>query len=134
MINNYTQHLINKDDTVTTALIKLNELASDAILFLVDDDLKLYGSLTDGDLRRGLIEGKTLQARLQAFTQENPKKILYDNYLIDEIIKYRNNGFKILPIVNNNDVIIDVINFNKLISYLPLTAFIVSSLLIRCCV
>ena len=126
MINNYTQHLINKDDTVTTALIKLNELASDAILFLVDDDLKLYGSLTDGDLRRGLIEGKTLQARLQAFTQENPKKILYDNYLIDEIIKYRNNGFKILPIVNNNDVIIDVINFNKLISYLPLTAFIVA--------
>lgn len=126
MINNYKNHLINKDDTVTTALIQLNELASNAILFLVDDDLKLYGSLTDGDLRRGLIGGKTLQTRLKAFTQEKPKKILYDNYLIDEIIKYRKSGFKILPVVNNDDVIIDVINFNKLISYLPLNAFIVA--------
>lgn len=126
MINNFTEHLINKEETVTSALVKLNKLASNAILFLVDADFKLYGSLTDGDLRRGLINGKTLQTDLTDFIQKNPKKIIQNNYSVNDIIKYRNDGFDIIPLVNNDDIIIDIINFNNLKSYLPLSVFIVA--------
>ncbi len=126
MSDNFTEHLINKEETVTSALVKLNKLASNAILFLVDADFKLYGSLTDGDLRRGLINGKTLQTDLTAFIQKNPKKIIQNNYSVNDIIKYRNDGFNIIPLVNNDDIIIDIINFNNLKSYLPLSVFIVA--------
>ena len=35
----------------------LDGLAADAILFLVNTEEQLVGSLTDGDLRRGFIKG-----------------------------------------------------------------------------
>ncbi|VTQ07399.1 hypothetical protein [Sphingobacterium daejeonense] len=51
------KHIINQNDSVRESLIKLDLLASDAILFVVDSNLTLLGSLTDGDLRRGFIKG-----------------------------------------------------------------------------
>jgi CBS domain-containing protein len=53
---NYKRHLINHNSTVKEALAKLDQLAADAILFVVDKDQKLVGSLTDGDVRRGLLK------------------------------------------------------------------------------
>lgn len=52
----FKKHLINHNSTVKEALAKLDQLAADAILFVVDKDQKLVGSLTDGDVRRGLLK------------------------------------------------------------------------------
>ncbi len=49
------KHLVHQDTPIKSALVLLNELAKDAILFVVDSEEKLIGSLTDGDVRRGLI-------------------------------------------------------------------------------
>ena len=54
---NYTQHILINTSSIKDALIRLNVLAKDAILFIVDDSGKLQGSLTDGDVRRGLLNG-----------------------------------------------------------------------------
>ena len=51
----FREHLILKGFTVKQALELLNNLAPDPILFVVDQDEKLIGSLTDGDIRRGLL-------------------------------------------------------------------------------
>ena len=55
-----TKHTIFKDISVREALKKLDILASDAILFVIDHKGRLIGSLTDGDLRRGFIKGLSL--------------------------------------------------------------------------
>ena len=55
----YRDHLILNGSSLKDALVRLNELAPDSILFVVDQDDKLIGSLTDGDVRRGLIKGFT---------------------------------------------------------------------------
>lgn len=57
---NYRAHLIASGTPITEALKKLDILARDAILFVVDTNDTLKGSLTDGDVRRGLIKGVTI--------------------------------------------------------------------------
>lgn len=56
-MRSYKEHLIAKGSTIKQALSQLNTLAADAILFVVDENYRLIGSLTDGDVRRGLISG-----------------------------------------------------------------------------
>tara|TARA_Y100001958_G_scaffold118822_1_gene85895 strand:- start:14798 stop:15856 length:1059 start_codon:yes stop_codon:yes gene_type:complete len=123
---NYLDHLINKNDSIKYALKKLNKLAADAILFLVDDNNKLIGSITDGDLRRGFINGKTFNDKLIDFIQKKPKKIKQNNYQIRDLINYRNQNFTILPLVDDSNIVIDILNFKILKSFLPVHAFIVA--------
>ena len=53
-MRNFKEHLLLTQSTIREALIKLQDLAKDAILFVVDKEDKLLGSLTDGDIRRYL--------------------------------------------------------------------------------
>ncbi len=53
-MGSYKKHFIGKDALLRDALTKLDKLASDAILFVVDDFDRLLGSLTDGDVSKRL--------------------------------------------------------------------------------
>jgi dTDP-glucose pyrophosphorylase len=48
--------LIRTDTNIKQAMQKLNETA-ERILFVVDDSARLLGTITDGDIRRGIIKG-----------------------------------------------------------------------------
>ena len=59
MISKHT-HIININSTIRQALEKLTALGEDLTLFIVDHQEVLSGVITDGDIRRGLIKGITL--------------------------------------------------------------------------
>ena len=60
----YTSHIISSNTKVSKALIKLNNLDLDNVLFIVDKKSgKLIGSVTDGDIRRGFINGATTSSQ-----------------------------------------------------------------------
>lgn len=122
----YLKHLISINASVRDALKKLDELASDAILFLVDEENKLTGSLTDGDLRRGFIKGLGFDDKLINFTQPNPKFIEKGKYNLKEIVLLRERFFTVFPVVNSQMQIINVVNFRHQKSYLPIDALIMA--------
>ncbi|MGK7390774.1 MAG: nucleotidyltransferase family protein [Candidatus Cyclobacteriaceae bacterium M2_1C_046] len=126
METNFSDHLIERDKLIHKALEQLNKLAKDAILFVVDERNKLIGSLTDGDVRRGLLKGLTTDDKVEEFIQPNPKYILKKSYCIDEVISLRENNFKIIPVLNEGHEIINLINFRFLKSYLPVDAIIMA--------
>lgn len=122
----FHKHLAHIDTPVREALKKLDVLASDAILFLVNDKKQLIGSLTDGDLRRGFIQGLHFESKLQEFIQPNPKYIQQGNYDLKEIVVLRDKLFTIFPVVNAKMQIINVVNFRHQKSYLPVDALIMA--------
>ena len=126
MMNHFTRHLISNKASIREALKSLDALASDAILFLVDDDNKLLGSLTDGDLRRGFIKGLGFEDALSEFIQPNPKFIQQGKYNLKEIIALRDKFFTVFPVVNTKMQIINVVNFRHQKSYLPVDALIMA--------
>ncbi len=125
-MNHYSEHILSIDSSVRTALECLDSLGSDAILFLVDGNDTLFGSLTDGDLRRGFIKGLGFDDHLSMYIQPNPKFIQKGKYDLKEIISLRKRLFMVLPVVDLGMKIINVINFRYKKSYLPIDALIMA--------
>jgi dTDP-glucose pyrophosphorylase len=122
----FKKHLISSRESIIVALEQLNTLALDAILFAVDDENRLIGSLTDGDVRRGLLRGLGTESKVEEFIQPNPKFIRKGAYDLHQIIGYRNAYFKILPVLNEENKIVNVVNFRFFKSYLPLDVVIMA--------
>lgn len=122
----HNKHLIQAGNNVKQALLLLNELAQDAILFVVDADDKLIGSLTDGDVRRGLIKGFTIDSLIDEIIQPNPKYIRKGENNLDKIIEYRDGNFRVVPVIDENHKVVNVINFRRIRSYLPIDAVVMA--------
>jgi NDP-sugar pyrophosphorylase family protein len=101
-------------------------LASDAILFLVNSNKFLIGSLTDGDIRRGLIKGFGLETSLKEFIQSRPSFIYEDEEVLDKLELYKSKNFKVIPVLNRSNEIVDIINFKHRNTLLPLDAVIMA--------
>jgi CBS domain-containing protein len=80
-MRSYKEHLILSGSTLKQALGVLNDLSQDAILFVVDENNKLIGSLTDGDVRRGLLNNFNLDTKIDEIIQSNPRFIRKDQIL-----------------------------------------------------
>ncbi len=122
----FKDHLIINGSSVKQALELLNKLAPDSILFVVDHEDKLIGSLTDGDVRRGLLNNFTVASRIDEIIQPNPRFIRKGENDIQKIITYRGELFRILPVVDENMRVVNVINFRTIKSYLPIDAVIMA--------
>ena len=122
----YTDHLIQSQSNVKQALFRLNELSQDAILFVVDKKNKLIGSLTDGDVRRGLMNGFSLDDSIDLIFQKKVHSIRKGENDIKKIIEYRDADFRIIPIVDENNIVLNVINFRHKKSYLPIDVVIMA--------
>lgn len=122
----YSRHLIQIGSPIKHALAQLDELAADAILFVVDEYAKLIGSLTDGDVRRGFLRGLTLESDVEEFAQYEPKVVFKEQYSLNQIITFRKRNFKVIPILDKDRKVINVINFRYLKSYLPVDAVVMA--------
>lgn len=125
-MRNFREHLILSGSSVKQALGVLNELSQDAILFVVDDYEKLIGSLTDGDVRRGLLNDFTVESKIDEIIQPNPRFIRKGNYDIHKVIEYREQDYRVIPVLDDKDVVINVINFRYIKSYLPIDAVVMA--------
>jgi dTDP-glucose pyrophosphorylase len=123
---NYKDHLILSGTTINQALIQLDKLAKDAILFVVDKEDKLIGTLTDGDVRRGLINGVSIQRPINDIIQKSPRFIQKGERDINKVVEFREGNFRIVPVVDKDHRVVNVINFRELRSYLPLDAVIMA--------
>lgn len=68
MIKN--DYLLNENSTIKEALEQLNRLSGHCIYVITDQD-KIIGSVTDGDIRRALLRGIGIEASIQNATQKN---------------------------------------------------------------
>lgn len=126
MTRPYRDHLILSLSTIKDALIKLNELAQDSILFVVDSQDRLLGSLTDGDVRRGLLNNYNVESYIDEIIQPNPKFIRKGENDIKKVIEYRELNYRILPVLDDEGIVLNVINFRIVKSYLPIDAVIMA--------
>jgi len=125
-LRNYKDHIIKSGTSIRNALTVLDRLAKDAICFIVNEQEKLIGSLTDGDVRRGLIKGAELDQVVDDIIQPNPKFIYKDEQDIEKVIEYRENNFKVIPILDKDDRVVNVVNFGMLKSYLPIDVVVMA--------
>lgn len=106
--------VLNKKDTVLKAL-ELLDLYALRIVLVVDENNRLLGSITDGDIRRGLLKGQNLHATVESIMHTTPYSV-EDGSLTDRQIFeiMREKRYLALPIIRNGQLV-NIITLDDLI-------------------
>lgn len=121
------QRVILYTYTLRQALAVLNEIGvSNNVLFIVNEDFELLATLTDGDIRRGLL--KDLDINSLAILAGNTqfrflKKGSNESKLIGE---YKKLGIRFLPLINDDRKLITVLDLQDFTGFLPLSVVIMA--------
>jgi dTDP-glucose pyrophosphorylase len=123
---NKEPYLISHRATLIDCLGQLNKLKSDLNLFVVDENGKLQGSITDGDIRRGLVAGKGLNDPVASVMNRSCKFLTANRIDLQTVLEQRKLGIRILPIVDDHHTIVDLLNFSSARTLLPVDAVIMA--------
>ncbi len=119
-MEDYSNHIIKSGSTVLDALKALDQLKSKFLnLFVVSEEGKAVGSVTDGDLRRGIIAGVALDDQVDAVM--NRQFISFDSGMVDlsELKFYKSKGISLIPVLDGSGKIDKILNIGLLKSILP---------------
>ena len=104
--------LINEKDSILSAIQRLNETASQ-LLLVVDDALVLHGTVTDGDIRRGIVAGKQLTLPVSEISNKTPKTLdHYDLAAARRIM--RAHGVSRVPVVASSGMPVALIRLEEI--------------------
>jgi dTDP-glucose pyrophosphorylase len=124
--NKVQEQLIHQKEPVKSALNQLNELPDTLTLFVVNDSKQLVGTLTDGDVRRGLLGGLSLGDSTDKFMFRNFRFIRKKGFSLTDIEHFRERRIKLIPQLDDQNRIIRIIDLNKQHSVLPLDVVIMA--------
>ena len=97
----------NQNITIVDAMEKIDNNAK-GILFLQDEDGRLTGCITDGDIRRWLIKTGNIKATVK-MAMKVTLKYLYEEEKAKAQDVLRQYEITALPIIDNNRKILDIV-------------------------
>ena len=121
-----SRYTLNLKSSVKAALEKINTLTDVQTIFVIDDNFKVIGSITDGDIRRGFINGLSINDKLENFLHKDFKYLKQNNTNYLKLKEFKKKGIKILPFLDSNNKLIEVIDLSKTKSILPIDAVIMA--------
>jgi dTDP-glucose pyrophosphorylase len=118
--------LLHSGASIREALQKLNATGKHLTLFVVDADQRLVGSVTDGDIRRGLLGGSGLDAPIATVMFKTPRSLQQGTEGLDFLEDLRRRGIKLLPITDAQGRVLAVQDLGRIKSILPIDALIMA--------
>lgn len=121
------RHVISSECRIIEALERLNSLSGGVMtLFVLDGEGHVVGSLTDGDIRRGILEGVGVD--------ENVTRVMFQRFeyleegLIDvaRLREIRRKGKILVPVLNPDHTLSRIINLKDTRTLLPLSAILMA--------
>lgn len=122
------EYIIKKEASIIDALKQLNDQSGSLkTLVVVDEKYKVVGTITDGDIRRSLIEGLNTSACILKAVNFN---FFYlselESHPVTVIRQFKEKGIKLLPVVSKTMMLVDIINLVKTKTKLPLDAVLMA--------
>ncbi len=119
--------IINRNATIAEGLTKLNNLRnmSRLILFVTDDTGKIIGSVTDGDIRRAIVKEQSLKKNMGEICNRNFMYIRNTDDFTD-LSEYRKKDIRILPVLDQDKKLTEILDLNKIKARLPLECMIMA--------
>ena len=107
---------IKSNSSIKEALQKLS-ICGEKCLIVIDNKKKLVGTLSDGDIRKSIINHNSLNQKITNIYNRKPKKF-YENKIDKKLIHkyFIEQRLEIIPIVDKNNFLIDAILYSKFFS------------------
>ncbi len=123
-------YIISADASIREALGRLNTLPGDVMTLVVTDgDGRAEGTLTDGDIRRGILGGASLDDKVGSvmFTRFAALRAGMDGRERVEVMRAaRQKNIKLLPETDDSGMLIGLHNLARTRSCLPLQALLMA--------
>lgn len=118
----YSKYIILSTDPISSALKRLNSFkAEDSLtLFIADEQGAIVGTLTDGDIRRNLVEGITIEDPIGLIAHKSFVFLRENGYDVNIIRLSKEGGISLLPVLDNDNRLVYVVNLKKQKSCLPI--------------
>ena len=111
---------INPNITISQAMKALDATAKKCMLVVTKNN-ELLGTLTDGDLRRSILSGLKFSEKITKIYNTNPTFLLQGSYTTREAENLlKNKELDLIPIVNENNVVVDYVTWSTLDNDSPL--------------
>ena len=123
-MNKY-DYIISKEATIMDALKQLNKTQT-FTLFVIDESEKVVGALTDGDIRRGLIQGASLDSDVYSICLKSFRYVDDKNNTPKYIGELRRLGIRLVPYLSASGKIQKLIDLQKVHGLLPIDAVIMA--------
>jgi dTDP-glucose pyrophosphorylase len=101
----WTELYCNPADTISSAIETLDK-ATGHICLVVDGDNRLLGTVTDGDIRRGILKGLTLDSAISAVMNDSPVVGHPELSIAQSKATMQKRQVRQLPIVNSDGHVI----------------------------
>lgn len=121
-------HIVSQEFTILEALKKINSIVSEPlVLFVTNNEQQMVGTLTDGDVRRALLNGIK--------TNDKIKEAMHRNFnflrkgVNDDVIgihQQRDLKMTFVPVLDDENHIVDIINLDKYRTKLPIDAVLMA--------
>lgn len=123
----YTQHFIHYKATMREALAVLENLRQASLtLFVVDDSGRMIGTLTDGDIRRGLLKDLPISHEVSEVMNKLFSFLPAGGFTIEQIQALRKNKIYLIPFLDKEGKIKKVVDISQKKSVLPLNAVLMA--------
>ena len=87
----------------------IDETSSIQTVFVLDDENKVLGTITDGDIRRSFIKGLTLENPLIDFVYKNFYYLESNKKDFEKLKEFRDEQIKAVPILSETGEILEII-------------------------
>ncbi len=118
-------HLIDNTASILKAMEKLNNLPNLPVLFVTQSGT-ITGTLTDGDIRRGFINGLQLQDSIEKFMHRDFHFLRDGEDNFSKLKEFRKRRIKAVPLLDKSGKLIKIYNFTEIKSILPVDAVIMA--------
>lgn len=123
-MNSWAKAIVRLEDPVSDAIAKI-DAGSIQIALVVDATGKLKGTVTDGDVRRGLLKGIPLNAPVEKIMRKDPitVKASDDHRLAMELMRQKK--IHQVPVLDDSGNIVDVRVMDELLTSAALDSWVV---------
>lgn len=126
-INDIIHYQVHDKERIIDALIALNKQQTNALtVFVLNDINQVIGSVTDGDIRRALIKGAKLDDAITTCMNKNFSYISDRNQDVKELKELKKKGRRMIPVLDENGCICEVVDLSVLKSILPIDAVLMA--------
>ena len=126
-INDIIHYQVHDKERIIDALIALNKQQTNALtVFVLNDINQVIGSVTDGDIRRALIKGAKLDDAITTCMNKNFSYISDRNQDVKELKELKKKGRRMIPVLDENGRICEVVDLSVLKSILPIDAVLMA--------
>ncbi len=122
------KYIIQHNQTLLEALKQINALQQGPlVLFAVDEEERMVGTITDGDSRRALIAGATIESLVKEVVHTSFNFIRQgEGNLVQELKRQKELHMKLVPVLDKENHIVDVINLEQYKTQLPVDAVLMA--------